>query len=141
MKNVKSRIDALFIAVSEEKAIRCFELLKSNQKLNEEIEIIPRYYIVSRGEKQLDYSSCRIIIAYAEFETEFDKIKKELKQFHQIKNRYLFSEKQEAKEWVKEISDFGFRVFINIEDENTISCFREIIKIAIPQENSGVQDY
>jgi len=141
MKNVKPEIQALIIGPNEEKAEKCFKLLKSSKELNEEITIIPRFWIAGKSEEQYDLNKNFIIVGYVEFQTDFDKIRNEMKHFHQTKNRYIISEKEEAKQWVKEISDFGFRVFVNFNDEKTVLSFRDAIKIAIPATLSAQQDY
>jgi hypothetical protein len=55
-------------------------------------------------------------------------------------NRYIFSNKEEARTWVNEVPDSDLRVFIGLK-EDTILGFRDVLRLAVPGIKEGLKNF
>jgi hypothetical protein len=126
MKNPHPEIEVLFISPNQQDAENCFEYLKKSGQLEKHYTIIPKYYIAGKGEAKLDARENMIVVFHADSEDDFNKIKPDITHFHNCKYRCLFSNKEEAKQWMKEFHDHGIKILIGMQ-EHSLNEFNDLI--------------
>ena len=140
MKTNLPEIEIIFIAATRNEGEKGYNFLRTSGKLEENFRIVPKYWVAGKDKEQLNLKDDNILIAFAENKNDFDKIRPDLSHFIKLKHRYLFSSKEEARTWVTEVPDSGFRVFIGLKDETALG-FRDILNSAIPNTTSGVKNF
>ena len=134
MKTNLQELEIIFIAATRQEAEKGYNSLRQSGKLEENLKIVPRYYVAGKGEDQITLKDDMILIALAELKNDFDKIRPDLKYFVKLHHRYLFSNNEEARTWVTELSDSGFKVLIGLKDE-TVLGLRDVLLSALPKAN------
>lgn len=67
-----------------------------------------------------------IVVFHADNQEDFNKIKQDIVHFHNCKYRCLFSNKEEAKQWMQEFHDHGIKILIGMQ-EHSLNEFNDLI--------------
>ena len=97
MKKNLPVVEIIFCAGSGEESKICNQIIGSNDKIKQNIKIIPHNWISGNGNKQTDVRDDLLLIIYCNSRSDFNKIYEELKYFVKIRHQYLFSFKEGAR--------------------------------------------
>ncbi len=140
MKSNLPELDFIFLSATHHDADKCYNFLKTNHTIKESIKIKANYWIAGHGDNQSDVRDDMILIVFCDSRADFDKLRAELQYFDKVINRYIFSNKEEARTWVNEVPDSDLRVFIGLK-EDTILGFRDVLRLAVPGIKEGLENF
>ncbi len=113
-------IDILFVSPTHELAENCYNCLKSG-KLTDEFRIIPRYYVLSKGEQRPEIREDMLVVLHVDSKEDMEKMKSEWNNFQKCKFRAFCSEKEDSRNWLSVLNDSGIKAFIGKKEDNVIA--------------------